>query len=186
MKQVYILLSKTGTVPSRFIHFLTKGTFTHTSIALTPETDRFYSYARRTLNNPLRAGFMMEDIHDFIFARYPDAPCALYAITISDEAYERLEKRVQFYFDNYKKAKYNFIGALALRLGIRIRREYHLVCSQFVALMLQESGEISLPKDPYMMLPSDFMKIENIRKIYSGRLADCNFALAELCESVSR
>ena len=184
MKQVYILLSKTGTVPSRFIHFLTKGTFTHASIALTPETNRFYSFARRALNNPFRAGFFVEDIHDFVFARYPDAPCALYALEISDEAYAKLEKRVQFYFENYKRAKYNFIGALALRFGIRIRREYRLVCSQFVALMLKEAEEISLPKDPYLMLPSDFLKIENIRKVYSGPLADCKFLPMEHYESL--
>ena len=176
MKQVYILLSKTGTVPSRLIHGMTRGTFTHASIALTPETDRFYSYARRTLKNPLKAGLIVEDIHTFVFAQYPDAPCALYTIEISDEAYEKIQNRVRYFFDNYHRAKYSFMGAIAMRFGIRVRREFRLVCSQFVALMLQESQEITLPKDPYLMLPSDFMNIGNIRKIYSGTLKNCSFA----------
>lgn len=173
MKQVYILLSRTGTVCSRMIHRLTGGVYTHASISLTADTEHFYSYARRVLNNPLRAGLVTENIHSFVFARYPDAPCVLYSIEVSDEAYERIRKRVHFYMEHYPRAKYNFIGAIALRMGIRLRREYRLVCSQFVALMLQESKEIFLPKDPYMMLPGDFQKISNMKKIYSGCLKNC-------------
>lgn len=173
MKQVYILLSKTGTVPSRFIHCWTRGSFTHASISLTPGTDRFFSYARRKLNNPLKAGLVTEDLHTFIFAQYPDAPCAIYSIEISDEAYERIEKKIEYYLAHYNQAKYNFIGAIALRFGIRMPREFRLVCSQFVALMLHESKEIDLPKDPYMMMPHDFLKINNLKKVYSGKIKDC-------------
>ncbi len=175
MKQVYILLSKTGTVPSKFIHKLTRGTFTHTSLALTPETDRFYSYARRTLHNPFNAGIIIENIHTLVFALYPDCPCALYTLEVSDEAYEKMQSKMQYFLKNYHKAKYNFIGILPLRLGIRIPRKFKLVCSQFVALILHSSEEIRLPKDPYLMLPNDFIKIPNIQKIYDGKLKDCNF-----------
>lgn len=180
MKQVYVLLSKTGTVCSRVIHGLTGGTYTHASIALTADTDHFYSYARRVLNNPLRAGLVTENIHTFVFARYPESPCALYSIELSDEAYEKVKRRIDYYMQNYPRAKYNFIGAIALRMGIRIRREFRLVCSQFVALMLLESNEVKLPKDPYMMLPCDFQSINNIKKIYSGRLKDCRFPVVSV------
>ena len=174
MKQVYILLSRTNTLPSRFIHHWTKGSFTHASISLTPGTDRFFSYARRKLNNPLKAGLITENIHTFIFALYPESPCVLYSVDVSDEAYERMEKRIQYYFSHYKKAKYNFLGAIPLRFGVRIPRRFRLVCSQFVALMLYESGEITLPKDPYMTLPNDFPKIDGLNMIYSGTLKDCH------------
>ncbi|MBQ9085834.1 MAG: hypothetical protein IJY47_01465 [Clostridia bacterium] len=175
MKQVYILLSKTGTIPSRLIHRLTGGAFTHVSIALAPKTDRFYSYARRALRNPLNAGLIVEDLHSFVFALYPDCPCVLYSVEISDEAYEKIKQRLQYYLKNYRRARYNFLGIIPLRLGIRIRQEFRLVCSQFVALMLKESDEIQLPKDPYLMLPVDFQKIRNIQKIYAGSLKNCNF-----------
>ena len=45
MKQVYVLLAKTKTVTSRIVHTFTHGTYTHASLALTPETNKFYSYA---------------------------------------------------------------------------------------------------------------------------------------------
>ena len=180
LKQIYILLSKTQTLPSRLIHRMTGGSFTHASLALTPQTDRFYSYARKTLNNPLNAGLIVEDIHALVFAKYPDCHCSLYAIEVSDEGYEKIKRLLALYLKNRKKAKYNFMGVLPLRLGIRLQRRWRLVCSQFVAIALQESGEITLPKDPYLMLPNDFPAIKGARKIYDGVLKDCNFKEAQV------
>ena len=173
MKQVYILLSRTQTVPSRMIHKATGGTFTHTSISMTPATDRFYSYARRKINNPLRAGFFIENIHTGVFAQYPDCHCSLFSLEVSDAAYDAMQQCIDRFLENYKRAKYNFIGIVPLRLGIRFPRKYRLTCSQFVAVVLAASGEIELPKDPYRMLPNDFLKLPNLQKLYDGVLKDC-------------
>lgn len=173
MKKIYILLTRTGTVPAKIIHFFKGGTFTHTSLSLTPATDRLYSYARRKINNPLKAGLIVENIHTEVFALYPDCHCALYCLTVSDEAYEKMQREITFFFDNYKKAKYNFFGMIPLALGIRIRRKFRLTCSQFVARILESSREIELPKDPYLMLPNDFSDISGIKLLYDGRLASC-------------
>ena len=173
MKQVYILLSRTETVPSRMIHKATGGTFTHASLSLTPATDRFYSYARRRLHNPFRAGLLIENIHTFVFAKYPDCHCSLFSLDVSEEAFDRMQRCVTHYLDNYKRAKYNFLGVVPLRLGIRFPRKYRLTCSQFVAIVLAASGEVYLPKDPYRMLPNDFLKLSKLQKIYDGPLKDC-------------
>lgn len=175
MKQIYILLTKTETLPSRLIDKLTHGSFTHTSVSLVPQTDRFYSYARRKIHNPLCAGLITENIHTDVFAFYPNCHCALFSLSVSDEAYERMEETVRFYLSHYKKATYNFLGLIPLRLGICVRRKFKLTCSQFVALILQASQEIQLPKDPYTMLPCDFTKITDLHKIYEGVLCQCNF-----------
>ncbi len=175
MKQVYILLSRTGTIPSRLIYKMTSGAFTHTSFSLLPETDRFYSYARRKINNPFCAGLIEENIHTEVFARYPNCHCSLFSLTVSDEGYERIRKELDLYWKNYARATYNFLGILPIRLGIPVHRKFKLTCSQFVALMLNASGDIELPKDPYVMLPNDFLKIKNIKKLYEGRLSKCTF-----------
>lgn len=175
MKQIYILLSRTETIPARVIRRITGGTFSHSSLAILPETDRFYSYARRTLHNPFNAGIIVEDIHDFVFAKYPHCRCLLLSVEISDEAYAKAEACVARHLHAYRKAKYNFLGALPLRLGIRLPRKFKLVCSQFVARVLNETGEISLPKDPYLMLPDDFLKLPHSRILYEGELQHCTF-----------
>ena len=181
MKQVYILLSRTGTVPSKFIHKMTGGEFTHVSIALLPTTDQLYSYARRKLNNPLNAGFVVENIHTHVFARYPDCNCTLYALTVSDEAYLRMQKQIRFFMKHYQKATYNFLGAVALRFGIRWRRQLRLTCSQFVAVVLTAAEEITLPKDPYLMLPNDFKKVPGLQPIYKGILKECSIPSSVPC-----
>ena len=177
MKQVYILLSRTETLPSKVIGKATGGAqYTHASIALTPETNRLYSYARQRLHNPFIAGLIREDIHDFVFARYPNCPCVALMLNVSDESYCKMQERLSFFIRNKRRAKYNFIGVLPLRAGICWKRKYHLTCSQFVAVILSAAPEIKLPKDPYLMMPTDFTEIPGIIPIYSGQLKDCSFA----------
>ncbi len=176
MKDIYIFLTRTGTVPARMIHVFKGGTFTHTSLSMTPSTDCLYSYARRKIKNPLVAGLIIENIHTEVFAMYPTCHCALYRLTVSDVAYDRMMKEITHYMNNYKRAKYNFLGLLPLALGIKIRRKYRLTCSQFVAVILDKSGEIELPRDPYVMLPNDFKNINGIELIYEGVLKDCKIS----------
>ena len=176
MKQVYILLSKTDTVTSKIVHAFTHGTYTHASLALTPETDKFYSYARRRLYNFLVGGVIVENTNTFVYARFPDSNCALFELDVSDEDYERIKAQVDFCLENYDRATYSFAGAALQRLGIIWRRKYKFTCSQFVAICLSKAEGIELPKDPYLMLPHDFVKLGGLRKIYSGKVKDCNFS----------
>ena len=96
MKQVYILLTKTDTVTSRIVHTFTRGTYTHAALALTPETDKFYSYARRRLYNFLIGGVINENVNTFVYARFPDSNCALFELDVSDEDYERIKGLLLF------------------------------------------------------------------------------------------
>ncbi len=177
MKDIYILLTKTGTVPARMIHVFKGGAFTHTSLSMTPSTDCLYSYARRKIKNPFVAGLITENIHTEVFAMYPDCPCALYRLTVSDVAYDTMMREITHYMNNYKRAKYNFLGLLPLALGIKIKRKFRLTCSQFVAVILDKSHEIELPKDPYVMLPNDFKDINGIELVYDGILKDCKISV---------
>ena len=176
MKNIYILLSRTDTVPARVIRMLTPGEFSHVSVALSPRADRFYSYARRHVNNPLFAGFISENIHTKVFARYPNAHCALYSIEVSDEGYEKAKKLILYFRKHRKEATYSFLGAAAMKMGLKIKRKYKFTCSQFAAFLLYYTNEVSLPKDPYLMLPNDFMDIKNIKLLYDGTLKDCKIS----------
>ena len=75
--------------------------------------------------------------------------------------------------ENYKKAKYSWIGLWARTFNIRLKRKWRLTCSQFIALLLLKTNEIKLPKDPYLMLPTDFLEIEGVEVIFKGVLKDC-------------
>ncbi len=180
MKQVYVLLSKTGTATSKMVDIFAKGKYTHTSLALTPETDKFYSYARRRLYNFLIGGIFVENVNTFVFARFPDAPCGLFELDVSDEAYEKIKAFVDERLADYDKSTYNFIGTPLMRLGIAWKRKKKFTCSQFVAVAIDKGGETKFPKDPYLMLPRDFVNIEGIRQIYEGKVSECNFSGASV------
>ena len=173
MKKIYLLFSRTGTIPSRLIHGFLGGKFTHISIALTPDTDKFYSFARRTLHNPFNAGFYIESIHTHVFAKYPDCNCAVYSLEIDDESYEKLQKMIDDFVLNKELFDYNFLGLLPAKLGIKTSRRYHFTCSQFVATVLQKVRSIELPKHPSLMMPNDFLKISGIKSVYSGKIKNC-------------
>ena len=173
MKQIYILLSKTKTIPARVIYRLKGGPFTHSSISFLPSTEHFYSYARRKPNNIFVGGLIEENLHMGTFARYANCNCALYSLSVSDEDYEKMKQSVDFYMKNYKKASYNMLGIFLLGLGIRWRRKFKLTCSQFVACILSSVEGLSLPKDPYLMCPNDFMQIKELSLLYTGTLQNC-------------
>ena len=103
MKKIYIMLSRTGTLPSRLIHISLGGPYTHASIALTPETDKLFSFARRTLHNPFNAGFIVENTNELIFAKYPNSLCAVYSLDVTEEAYKNMENILyRFLAENHR------------------------------------------------------------------------------------
>lgn len=173
MKKIYFLLSRTNTVPARIIRVFAKGEFSHVSVTLYPRTDKLYSYARRHINNPLFAGFISENIHTKVFARYPDAHCAVYSVEVSDEGYERAKKLIRYFRNHRKEATYNFLGAFLVKVGLSLKRKHKFTCSQFAAFLLHYTGDVTLPKDPYLMLPNDFPNIRNVKLVYDGALRDC-------------
>lgn len=173
MKKIYILLSKTGTIPSRMIHLFKGGKFTHASLSIEPRTDRFFSYARRKLHNTFIAGFIIENIHKGVFSRYPNCKCRLYSLDVNDEAYEIMEKKIAFFMEHYEKATYNFSGFFTMIFGKSAKRQLKHTCAQFVATLLESSNAAKLPKSPQSMLPNDFMNIENIELIYEGIIDQC-------------
>lgn len=59
---VYIVLSKTQTLPSRVIKLWTREPYAHTSLAMDVELKEMYSFARKHLHNPFDCGFINEDI----------------------------------------------------------------------------------------------------------------------------
>lgn len=175
MKKVYIILSKTRTIPARIIGITTRAKYTHSSIALVPSKHELYSFARRRLHNFLASGFLKEDTETFVFAKYPDAPCAVYELEVSDEGYERMRKTVDMFLSDAKHYKYNFTGMVSTMVGKKRNLKKKFTCSQFVSTVLESSGEVKLPKHPSLMRPTDLAMIRGIRPIYLGKLKNICF-----------
>ena len=59
-KDLYLVLSQTGSIWAQAIKIYTRDAYNHISISLSPELDTMYSFGRRHAYNPFWAGFVKE------------------------------------------------------------------------------------------------------------------------------
>jgi len=170
MKSVYILLTRTNTVPARLIHVITRDDYTHASISLDKDLNYLYSFARRNIRMPLIAGLIHENIYTGIFAKNLDAPCVLYEIKVDDIVYEDIKSGIDYMMRHYDLYRYNFLGLAMNFFGIPYGRKHHFLCSQFVAHILDKYGAISFDKNVNLIKPADFCNLPELNEIYRGRL----------------
>lgn len=169
-KTIYILLSRSITVPSRLIHFFTKGEFTHTSVGLEGPTGVFYSFGRLHIKRPLPGGLVQEQVGRGFYAHFSKTPCCLFSLQISEEAFAELEALLTRMYARRRELRYNIIGLGTCFFRIPLRRRDAYFCSQFVAEMLLQSGAVELPYPPEATKPMDFTTIPGLQMIYCGAI----------------
>ena len=62
-KQLYIVISQTGTLLSRILKYITGAEYNHASISLSRDLDKMYSFGRRHPYYPFWGGFVIESPH---------------------------------------------------------------------------------------------------------------------------
>ncbi len=172
MREIYIVLSQTGTRFSRMLHFVNRAPYNHASIALDGGLSELYSFGRQCLWLPIASGFVREHPGQGIFRRYEDTGCAVYRMPVPEEGYRRLREAIRGFEEQEWIYRYNFVGLVAILAGIPLHRPRHFVCSQFVACVLQRSGLWGLEKDPSLARPQDFPRLPGLELVYQGRLND--------------
>lgn len=169
-RKLYILISKTHTVPARIIKFWTKEPYAHASIALDLELREMYSFARKGIYNPFNCGFIIEDIDTGIFGRDVETSCVVLELTVTDKQYRHVLQELAAFKANADRYRYNFWGLYGVVRNKAIERKYNYFCSQFVACVLERSGIHILDKQPGLVRPDDFRKSSNVKVIYKGLL----------------
>ncbi|MDD6798917.1 MAG: hypothetical protein PUE85_00640 [Firmicutes bacterium] len=129
-----------------------------------------YSFARRSMRFPLIGGFVTESLAYGVYSKSLSQPCLLYELEVSSAAYEKMLKTVDAMLSDYDAYKYNFIGLPLSFFNIPYERKRHFVCSQFVAMLLENSGAAMCPNAPSLMKPADFKMLAGARLVYSGNL----------------
>ena len=172
MKTIYILLTRSGTLLSKLVYAVTGASYTHASMAFDEELDCLYSSTRKNGYTMFPAGPSKEYLNKGVFRLRGDAPCALYALEVTDEAYVRARRRAEHMMARGELYRFNTLGLILCALHIRWQRRRHYFCSQFVSEVLQKSGALDLPKPSTLMHPSDYAELPQLRCLYRGALAD--------------
>ena len=171
MKTIYILLTRSGTLLSKLVYAATGASYTHASMAFDAELSCLYSSTRKNGYTMFPAGPSKEYLNRGVFRLRDNAPCALYALEVSDEAYSHALCRAEEFMRHSEEYSFNTLGLILCGLHIRWQRRRHYFCSQFVSEVLQKSGALELPKPSTLMHPSDYAELPELRCLYRGTLA---------------
>ena len=97
-----------------------------------------------------------------------DTPCCLYELTVTEETYRRLRRRLSLMYAQREEYHYSVLGTLACFFNLPLRRSRHYFCSQFVAELLQGSGAAALPKEPALLRPADLCGVDGLHPVHRG------------------
>ena len=148
-KKVYIIMSYTGSIFSKFLRIVLKNKFVHVSIGLDKQLQNVYSFGRKRPRTMFPGGFVKEDINKISHI---------------------LKREIRKFTENEKKYGYNIFGLIPLNFNIRFERKNHFVCSQFVGRILQEAGIYNQDKNYSLIKPNDISKIYGLNKVYEGKM----------------
>ncbi len=177
MKTVYLLLSRSRTLLSRAVYLMTGDAYTHISIAFDAELSTLCSMARYDARFPLPAGLVRESPEEGYFGAHPDVRCALLKLDVPDEAYDRARARLETMLREQEETgrgawRYSVLGLFACRLGVAWTRPGRMFCSQFVGMLLRESGALAPEREPSLMHPQDFFALPGARLCFRGRMGE--------------
>ena len=175
---VYVMVSKTSTIPSQMIKMWTKEPYAHTSLALDIELNEIYSFARKKLRNPFNCGFITEDITTGVFGRDVGTTCRIMRVWVTQSQLDKINKILQKFKDNKNYYKYNYIGIFGVMINKPVEREYNYFCSQFVYYVLSKAGVKLFDKKPGLARPEDFRVWKEPELIYEGKLVEYRDFLA--------
>lgn len=170
MKNVYIVLSQTGTLVSKIIRQYTRDPYNHASIAFDRSLGVMYSFGRKHRYNVLNNGFIEENFNRGLFAVFPNARCCILEIPVTDEQYKTMLESVDFFLRHRENYRYNVIGLFGYMVGIGLARKDHFFCSQFVSYILRKAAFWN--GIPELTRPMDFLRISQKCIIFEGSIRE--------------
>lgn len=171
MKQIYIVITLTGTILSTIIKTATKSTYTHSSIALDKELKELYSFGRVNPYNAFKGGFVQEGINIGTFKRFKNTKTEIYVLDVSDEQYNKIKKIIKRFENKKENYKFNTLGLFAIGMNKKIKRSHRFYCAEFVRYILKRA-KIDTTNLPDLIKPIDFLDLKNTKLVYKGYLRE--------------
>ncbi len=168
MKEIFIVLTHTGTILSSIVRFYTKDKYTHVSVGLDSKLEQLYSFGRLNPYNPYKGGFVHEKIDKGTFKRFKNTKTAVYKLKITDKQYEKMKSKIEEIEKKKDKYKFNVMGLFLVSINKRLKRKNKFYCAEFVKYVLEYAlNEKLLPE---IIKPMDFLILEDRELVYEGLL----------------
>ncbi len=171
-KQIYVVISQTGTLLSRILKYITGAEYNHASISLSEDLTTMYSFGRRHPYNPFWGGFVIESPHTGTFKRFSDTKVLVLSVHIGHEQYAELRNVLEAMWKRRKKYRYNYVGLCLAYFHITWKRKNCYYCSEFVGELLikgRVDGVECLHSS--IIQPIHFLRLPH-RQLYCGKLRE--------------
>ena len=168
-KQLYIIVSQTGTILSRILKFITKAKYNHSSISLDPNLEQMYSFGRKYPHNPFWGGFVKESPRSGTFKRFKNTQAIIMSVDIDADAYEDIEKYIHTLYSHKRKYHYNYFGVAFAAFKKDYKSKNRFYCSEFVKHILERGHVNGAEKLPNVIHPIDFLQHTH-KDLYRGSL----------------
>ena len=109
-RQLYIVISQTGTLLSRILKQITGAEYNHASISLSRDLERMYSFGRRHPYNPFWGGFVIESPRTGTFKRFSETKVLVLRVSVTEEQHAELKEMLDVMWKRRRKYSYNYIG----------------------------------------------------------------------------
>ncbi len=172
MKEVYIVLSQTGTVLSRIIKGFTGAEYCHASISVDEDLTTMYSFGRKNPYNPFYGGYVKESVDFGTFKRFYKTRAVVLAFEVDDETHAEIARRLHEMYAQKKKFKYNYIGLFEASFHKNHTSDNRYYCSEFVHNICAEFGVYERDRLPESVRPIDFYNAFESKIIYRGLLSN--------------
>lgn len=171
-KNIYVLLTNTGTLFTRLIKAFTGAPYNHASLAFDSELNEVYSFGRKKPNSPLLAGFVKENVYDGVYRSHPGTSCTLLRLRVTDKQYSQIKQFVSSIAQNKDDYHYNLLGVISILLKVDYNPQHAYFCSQFVAEALNRGGLELWERPSRTVTPDDFRQHIDMEAVYEGLLYD--------------
>ncbi len=168
MRSIYIFMTRSKTVLSRFIYLVSLDKYTHVSISFDSDLENLYTSSRKNGITAFPAGPCREGLNKGYIGRHRGIPCGLYELEVTDEVFETAKAYADRIMADSDRYHYNLIGVLLCKLGIVYHRRNHYFCSELVSEILTVSGAWEPEKDTALIHPVELREIPGVRVLYEG------------------
>ena len=170
MKNIYIVMTQTGTLLSRLIKVYTVCEYAHLSISLDKNLDEMYSFGRLNPYNPFWGGFIHERVNSGTFKRFKNTIAGIVELEVTDEQYNNLRNIIKKMEERINPYRFNILGLILVGFNIKYEMEDHFYCAEFLKYLFEECNiENNLPR---LVAPDDFKNLKGIKYIYKGKLSE--------------
>jgi len=174
VRQLYLVVSETGSFTSKCIRFFTKDGYTHISLSVNAELTEMYTFGRRYVYSVYPGGFVKEQIHKRIYKRFKNTRIVVLKLSVSDEQYDKIVAHLREMYLHKKEYTYNFLGAILVRFNKTFKRKNCYYCSEFIWELFHKYDLIDMEtyKSKTLIRPMEFLRLGMGEIVYRGKMRD--------------